>query len=128
MRDKHTFQFSARRIADAAAEEATYHAERIEHWKERLEQAVNVVKSTIGAKLVMQPVSLGQRYSVIVDHGDPQAWQELQLAESKIEYHRQALEQFKVEERVYGSQRDRVYELDTVDVAHFRLGGEQRND
>lgn len=127
-RNKHLFQFQADRISEAAKEEAAYHEEREAHWRERAEKALVEVESTIGAKVVRQPVSGGEQVTIAVDYGDRAAWDEYLLADSKVKSHRAAAERYRTDERVYGSQGVTAYDLDADDVHHFRLGGEPRED
>lgn len=125
-RSEHRFEFSAREIAAAATTEAGYHRTRIAHWTERQSAAVERVRETITAKLTKHEVTGGERWAATIDYGDPGAWEELNLAASKIETHRHALDRYETDARVYGTQGDRPYELDTDDVHHFRLGGQAR--
>lgn len=125
-RSTHKFQFSASAIAQAAKIEAEYHRERLAHWQERLSAAARRVEETISAKLVKTEVTGGERYSAYVDYGDREAWDELQTADGKIQEHRRALDRYETDARVYGTQGDHAYELDTDDVHHFRLGGQER--
>ena len=127
-RDEHTFRFSAAQISEATRAEAEYHEARLEHWKERRDASLERVEATIGAKVVRHLQSGGEVVDVVVDYGDPEAWREFQLAERKISTHGRAAEEFRVDERVCGSQGDRTYKLDVGDVQHFRLGGEPRED
>lgn len=125
-RSEHRFEFKASEIAVAAKSEAEYHRARVAHWKERQDAAVGTVQGTISAKLTKQEVTGGQRWAATVDYGDFEAWQELQLAASKIEHHLQELDRYETDARVYSTQGERPYELDTSDVHHFRLGGQKR--
>lgn len=147
-RSEHTFQFSARQIADAAQAEAEYHEGRIEHWQAREAAALEIVKGSIGAKVVEQEMTNGKQVSVVVDYGDPEAWKEYQLAHGKVGTHRSAAERFRTDERLYRTQHPEgtlivgqdaesatyasaggtVYDLDVDDVHHFRLGGQPRED
>jgi hypothetical protein len=126
-RSNHKFQFSAAKIAEAANAEAEYHLQRLQHWQEREHAAYERVSATMRAKIVKHEVTGGNRYSLVVDVGDQEALHELHLAEQKIENHRQRRERFQTDAQIYGTQ-ERAYELDTDDVHHFRLGGEQRED
>lgn len=128
LRNEHKFAFRGQQIADSAKEERDYHAERIGHWQERAEKALAIVKETIGAKVVEQAVTGGQKMSVVVDYGNPEAWREYQLAVHKIEVHRDAKERFSQDAITYGTQATTMFELDRDDVRWFRLGGEPRED
>lgn len=128
-RNEHTFQFKANDIAYAAKAERKYHEQRLEHWKERRDKALEKVKTTIGAKVTEIEGTGGHKdVQVVVDYGDKESWSEYQTATRKIASHEKAIQDYGVDERVYGSQANRLYDLDTADVAHFRLGGEPRED
>jgi hypothetical protein len=99
-RNTHKFQFPADAIAAAAKSEAEYHEARIVHWQERADKAIEIVKNTIGAKVVEHEVSSGSRYSIEVDHGDPTAWREFDLAQGKVRSHTQSAERFRTDESV----------------------------
>lgn len=127
-RNTHKFQFQADVIAAAARTEAEYHTARVDHWQERADKAINIVRDSIGAKVVEHEVTSGSRYSVEVDYGDPAAWREFELASMKVRSHRASAERFRTDEQVYGTQGTTVFMLDTEDVHHFRLGGQPRED
>lgn len=128
-RTEHTFQFTADRIAGAALTEAMYHEDRLEHWKVRAVDALSTVKETIGAKVIEREQTNGTVADVVVDYGDAEAWREYQQASNKIVRHRAEADRFRTDEQVYGTQDpSRIYELDTDDVHHFRLGGQERED
>ena len=127
LRNEHSFQFSATDIAKAAKEEAQYHEGRIEHWENRYAISSEIVKRTIGAK-VIETLSTGNAKSLtaVIDYGDKEAWNECNLAFSKIQTHRIAAERYRTDEKLYGTQAERFYYLDSDDVHHFRLGGQER--
>lgn len=128
-RSSHRFEFTAKQIADAAAAEAAYHADRALHWKGREALALARVKETIGAKLIEREMTGGTQAEVVGDYGDPDAWREYQLARSKRITHTEAEERFRTDTRVYASQdQGRLYDLDTDDVHYFRLGGGERDE
>ena len=133
-RDEHSFQFSASQIAAAAGVEADYHEKRILYWQEQMDAAYKRVEATIGAKIQQQPVTGGWRADVVVDYGDPAASRRLNEAGGKVQKHREAAERFRTDALLYGTQvgstkfGDRVYDLDTTDVHHYRLGGGPRED
>lgn len=127
-RNNHKFQFSASQIARAAQAEAEYHEQRIEHWREREQAALARVEATIGASVTKHEVTGGTAYGLNATVGDREAWTELQLAERKIRSHQDAADRYRTDHRVYSTQDDRAYELDTDDVHHFRLGGQPRED
>jgi hypothetical protein len=124
-RNEHKFDFSGSKIARAASMEAEYHRERLAHWHERHEVAKEKVEGTIGAKLAEHEVTGGTQLNVVVDYGDKEAWEELQLAHQKIKVRREAAERYDSDATVYGTQAGRNYQLDADDVQHFRLGGPQ---
>lgn len=127
-RQKHTFQFSATEIAQTAAREAEYHEARLAHWRGRFESSLLRVRESIGARVVEHEVTGGKTIGIEIDYGDPEAWQTVKLAEAKIEIHRAAAQRYRSDHRVYATQFDRAYELDTEDVHHFRLGDLERED
>lgn len=127
-RSQHTFEFTAPTIAAAAKDEAEWHEGRLLHWQELRDQAVEIVKQTIGAKVIEREQTNGTYVDVVVDYGDPAAWQEYQKASQKIKDHRAAAERYRSDQRVYETQASRTYELDLEDVHHFRLGGEPREE
>jgi len=127
-RSEHSFQFPAGEIAAAARAEADYHEDRLRYWQDEYDEAIRTVEKTIGAKIVRRAVTAGEEVDVVVDYGDSDAWQQAQRAFRKIRDHREAVGRYRTDERVYSTQSDRVYELDTDDVHHFRLGGEPRDD
>lgn len=127
-RSEHTFQFPASEIEAAASNEAAYHEARLAHWQERADTALSTVKKTIGAKVVERQVTGGAQADVVVDYGDPAAWREYQTSMAAIQRHRDDAERYRSDQRVYGTQGDRVYELDTDDVHHYRLNGAKRED
>ena len=133
-RDEHQFQFKATEIAAAAKAEADYHEGRIEYWENEFETSFKRVEETIGAKITKQHVTGGERFDVQVDYGDPIAYRRMCEAQVKIEKHREAAERFRTDEKVYGTQgptgmrSDRMYELSTVDVHYYRLGGGSREE
>jgi hypothetical protein len=129
MRDKHTFQFSAGQIAEAAKDEAAYHSDRVSYWKGVLERCIDRVKDTAEIQFEEVDVTGGKRLQVSVKYGDQLAYQKMSLAYGKIDSHRAAAERFETDARVYGSQSaDRVYDLDTADVHYYRLGGNPRDE
>jgi len=127
-RSEHTFLFSAADISKAAKDEAEYHESRVAYWQEEYDKAVAIVEVTAGARVDRRPVTGGYEVDVVVDYGDPAAYQQMRRSFQKINSHREEAETFRTDERVYGSQDSRMYELDSADVHHFRLGGEPRED
>ena len=64
----------------------------------------------------------------MVDYGDPAAYSRMGEAGRKIQEHRAAMERFVSDAALYGTQGDRIYDLDAEDVAHFRLNGREREE
>jgi hypothetical protein len=127
-RSNHKFQFSADAIAKAAKAEAEYHEARAGYWQERYEKAAEIVKATVSAKVTESLVTGGKQLHVSVDYGDPAAWEAANEAYSKVQSHRTAADRYRTDERVYGTQLIRTYELDSDDIHHFRLGGQARDE
>lgn len=129
MRDKHSFQFTAGQITEAAKAEQAYHQDRMNYWREIFENATARIKKTASIEFQEYPVTGGKRFQAVVKYGDPAAYEKMNTAGGKIDSHRAAAERFATETHVYGSQEPfRVYELDTADVHYFRLGGNPRED
>jgi hypothetical protein len=122
MRSEHEFQFKASEIAEAARAEAEYHEDRLEYWGAEFDASFERVEATIGATIKKQHVTGGERFDVAVDYGDPAAYRRMIEAQAKIDRHRDAAEQFRTDEKVYGTQGERVYELSVADVHYYRLG------
>ena len=118
---EHTFQFKAFAIADAAEREADYHERRVEFWQYEYDDAVKIVEETIGAKVAKHPITGGYTVEVVVDYGDPAAYQQMQRSFRKIQEHKEAARELRSKEQLYRSQRERVYELDSADVHYFNL-------
>jgi hypothetical protein len=133
-REKHLFTFTAGQIAKAANDEAEYHDQRYKHWMARYEDALIQVKAT--AKVIVSDslVTGGRRFGLDIDYGDPTAYREATLAMQKLDSHAKEAARFHSDAKVYGSQDSpgivtpKQFELDAEDVAHFRLGGEERPD
>lgn len=125
-RDKHEFQFIASVIAAAATVEGQYHRDRMEFWSGEYDKAGATVKATAKVDFKTYPVTGGERVDVVVNYGDPAAYTRMQEAFGKIAAHRKEAEQFETEATVYGTQGDRSYELSSLDVHYFRLGGDAR--
>lgn len=126
-RHEHEFLFAAGEISEAAAREADYHESRVGFWQDEYEAAVERVEATISAKVVRQPMSGGFSVDVVVDYGDRAAYSRMQQAFRKIEEHREKLESFRSDERLYATQNaDRTYELSVDDVNHYRINAPDR--
>ena len=59
-RNEHTFQFTGKRIAEAAAAEADYHHERLGHWLAEQEKAIAKAKAA-GIEVREYDVTGGKR-------------------------------------------------------------------
>ena len=83
-RAKHLFLFKANQIADAAKEEAKYHAVRAGWWKIEFDKSLEVVKST--AKIIVREFGItgGTRVDLVIDYGDTSALSRMQEAAEKI--------------------------------------------
>ena len=127
-RTEHSFQFKASEIAAAAGEEAKYHEDRVRYWRDEFEKSYKVVESTIGAKIMKRSVTQGELFDVQVDYGDPVAYRRMSESQAKIQKHLDQAERLRTDEKVYSTQGDRSYELDTSDVHYYRLGGGPRED
>jgi hypothetical protein len=126
-RAKHLFQFHADKIAGCAKVEASYHQERQAFWETELEEATKRVEATAGVRVQRVAITGGWRPEVVVNYGDPAAYDRMGEAGRKIQEHRQAMERFLSDAALYATQ-DRVYELDADDVSNFRLNGKVRED
>jgi hypothetical protein len=122
-RKEHMFQFTGAKIAGAAAEEAIYHAKRATWWNDEYEKAAVEAKAK-GVEVKHYAVTGGTRAQVVFD---PTLQGRLDETYSKRAQHQRESDQFKIEAAAYGTQADRVYELDTEDVMHFRLAGGERD-
>jgi hypothetical protein len=133
-RAKHLFRFRASQIAAAAHEEAVYHTHRERFWNDQLLRSTELVEKTASVKVTRQEHTGGWSPVVTVDYGDPAAYKRMIEAGQKVQSHRAAAERFESDERLYSTQfdanekRDRDYELDADDVAHFRLMGQAREE
>lgn len=125
-RTDHLFQFKADAIAAAAGNEAQYHEQRVVHWQDRADEALEIVKASVRAKVTETEHTGGKSAAVVVEYGDPEAWREYQTAYSKVQSHTAAADRYRTDERLYGTQGDHAYKLDSDDVHHFRLGGQER--
>ncbi len=126
-RSEHSFQFTAKEIADAAQAEMEYHEGRAAYWQAEMDEAYKVVEATIGAKIEKQQQTGGWRPVVTVNYGDPAAYQRMQAAAAKVQAHQTFAEQYRTDEQLYRTQA-RTYELDTTDVHYYRLGGGRREE
>lgn len=127
-RAEHTFQFEAGAIETAASQEAAYHEDRASYWRKEQERAAEAAIAGAQIELHKFPVTGGDRIDLAIKYGDAAEYGRMQEAFTKAERHRQAAERYRTDQRIYGSQNGRTYELDSDDVHHFRLGGEPRED
>lgn len=127
-RSDHEFQFAAPAIARAAQAEAEYHEGRASYWEGEFDSSFKRVKETAGVEVKEMNVTGGKRFDVTVDYGDMAAYRRMNEASAKVQTHRDAAEKFRSDEKVYGSQNGRVYELSADDVHYFRLGGGEREE
>lgn len=127
-RSDHEFQFAAQDVAKAAKAEAEYHEGRIAYWDAEFEQSFKRVKETASLEVKEMNVTGGKRFDVAVDYGDMTAYRRMNEAANKVQTHRDAAEKYRSDEKVYGSQDGRMYELSADDVHYFRLGGGEREE
>ena len=125
-RAEHRFQFNANMIALAAKAEAEYHWGRMTFWSDAYGKAITEVQATARVEFKEYEVTGGTRMDAVVNYGDPAAWKRAQEAWSKMHEHRLAAERLRTDAALYGSQGERVYELNSDDVHYFRLAGETR--
>jgi len=127
-RERHLFQFHAVQIASAARAEAAYHDERRKWWETEQELAIAEVKATTSLEVKEFEITGGKRIDLSINYGDGAAYRRMKESGEKIATHREAAERFETDARVYGTQGDRIYELETADVHYYRLGGGPRVD
>lgn len=118
-RGEHTFQFPGKAISESALAMAQYHERRIEWWKNEQQQAIETAKAK-GVEVRELPVTGGTRVDVVID---PSVQMRLNECASKINQHQAAADRFNIEALAYGTQPDRVYELQPDDVVYFRMVG-----
>jgi hypothetical protein len=126
LRAQHAFEFKASEIANAATAEAQYHRERMLFWSDAYGKAITTVQATAQVEFKEYEVTGGTRMDAVVNYGDPAAWKRAQEAWAKMHEHRLAAERLRTDAALYGSQGERVYELNSDDVHYFRLAGETR--
>jgi hypothetical protein len=124
-RKEHTFQFTAKQIADGAAAEAKYHDARAAWWNGEYEKAcVEAEKS--GVKITHFEVSGGKRAQMTLD---PTLQRRIEESAHKRSDHQQKADRYKIEAASYASQPETLkYDLDNDDVVYFRLAGGLRDD
>ena len=121
-RDKHLFQFSGAKISIAAASEAKYRRSRVEFWKAEQEIAIDKLKKC-SVEVSEYPITGGVEARATIN---PELSRRASECASKIRDHQQAAERYEIEAVAYGTQGDRIYELQSDDVVYFRLGGGTR--
>lgn len=127
-RNKHLFQFTANTIAAAAGEEAAYHDERLKYWQDELKRAVDTVEATASVAVKRVAHTNGWTPQVVVDYGDPTAYQRMGQAGQKINQHTAARDRLRSDSELYTTQGARTYDLDAEDVSHFRFNGRERDE
>jgi hypothetical protein len=127
-REDHVFQFDAGQIAAHAQAKAEYHAGRLDYWRGEYDRSVARVEETVAAEVVKQPVTNGYDVRVVVDYGDPAAYQRMQQSFQKIGRHTELLEHYRAQAKVYKTQGKRTYELTAADVAYFGLDGRRNSE
>jgi hypothetical protein len=127
MRDKHVFRFTAGQIAAAAKAEAQYHRDRIAFYQGEYAGAVSRLKDTARVEFREFEVTGGKRTDLVVNYGDPAAYNRMQEAYGKMTEHRRAAEMLESDAMLYATQPPvHMYDLDVSDVAYYRLGGQAR--
>ena len=123
LRDKHSFQFLGKVIADAANEEFKYHTERAAFWNEEYVKAIAEAKSA-GITINEYAVTGGMRADIIID---PSVGGRVNESMGKRQTHQDKADKFRIEAASYGTQPERMYEIDGADVVHWRLAGGARD-
>ena len=121
-RSTHTFQFTGEQISKAAEAEYVYHDDRADWWEEAYATAIVDAKAK-GVQIREYDVTGGKRADIIID---PSVQGRVTESQMKRQSHRKRADDFQIEAATYGSQSDRMYELDGDDVMHFRLAGGER--
>jgi hypothetical protein len=125
-RNKHLFEFKASQIAEAAQSESDYHWGRVGYWKDEQTASIEKVKTSASIKVTTVQITGGVRPDIVIDYGDPAAYRRMIEASQKITDHTIARDRFASDAELYGTQGDRIYDLDGEDVNHFRLNGRAR--
>lgn len=123
-RGEHLFQFTGKQVSAAATAEYGYHADRITFWKDEQQKAIAKAKAA-GVEIREYEVTGGKRVDVVLD---PTVATRLGECANKITSHRTAADRFQIEAAAYGTQSERMYELQPDDVVYFRLAGGKRED
>jgi hypothetical protein len=123
-RASHLFQFAGKRISTAAERESEYHAERLKFWTAEHRQAIDKARAA-GLEVHEYPVTGGVRAEMVVD---PTLQGRINECANKIHLHRKMADQLQIESACYGTQPERMYELEPDDVVYFRLAGGPRED
>lgn len=124
LRNKHTFQFSGSQLSKHASFEAEHHAKRAAWWNTEYEKALAHAKE-LGVQVREYDVTGGKRAEVCLD---PSVSTRINEAAQKRMDHQKRAETLALEAEAYDTQKDRVFELDSDDVQHFRLVGGPREE
>jgi hypothetical protein len=119
LRDKHTFEFPASVIAQAAAEQARRCREQVAACTTEYHANAETVKKT--GRVAVGECRGGLDVTVVYDD-DGAAYKRMYEAWSKARDLRVTAEQFEIDAQVYGTQDGRVYEMTPADVQHYHLG------
>jgi len=123
-RQEHLFQFTGKQISRAARTEHDYHIERMEWWKIEQKKAIEATKEK-GVEVREYDITGGKAVQVITD---PSLSMRLTDCANKLNSHRKAADDFKIQADCYGTQPERTYELQPDDVIYFRLAGGPREE
>jgi hypothetical protein len=123
MKDKHTFQFSAHAIAEAAQRMADYHSQRLAYWEEEYQKSLHDAMNSAKVTYTVNPHT-GGHHTEITALYDLGAGRRMREAEDKVAAHFAAREKYKVDAALYETQHMTMYELGVDDVHYFHLAGE----
>jgi hypothetical protein len=121
-RSSHTFQFSGRAISEAARVESDYRLSRAKWWAGEYEAAVGKAQQA-GLRVEKYQITGGTRAQMVID---PTLQARISECESKRSEHQRMGDQLAIEAATYATQPDRMYELNSEDVMHWRLAGGER--
>lgn len=127
-RSTHLFQFTGKQISDAAQLEHAYHEVRAGWWKDEQQAMIDRAKA-IGTTVNVSEWQHSGGKGVAVSASNPELDKintRLQECGTKIASHQKSADTFRIEADCYGTQPDRVYELEPDDVVYFRLAGGPR--
>ena len=120
-RNAFRFTYSSADLMAACQKIIDHSNDRLVHWQGRYEAAKKDVESqTVKVKVITHQVTGGERASVSadIDRG-PEV--ELNLAQAKLEHHREQVETYDRWRRGFLANPDASFELDPEDIAFFRL-------